>query len=308
MLMLMLAISIVSAQQSSRYFLIDDTKQREFIFNHIKCRDITYQAELFNIFYKDDSNHFTLFSALPDMVKKVTQWKEISLDTIKNNLISTNSLKKQFNEGLIQYINTNGSDQARAAFKSEWIKPIIKINNKYYTPITPTLMEHFQISENNTPFNYLNNIFPNLNQFFEINTDAVIFPLAKFEAFYQDKFKHPSFNSHYDTYDGFNTHYVYNKPIIIRGNNVQIGEKMAYSYWTLASWSIDGKNIERGIDRFNYIPGLGIVSGAFSYHFWWDNKGKINTPPASVLVNNYLENVQLMPYEINSKPFKKYKP
>ena len=41
--------------------------------------------------------------------------------------------------------------------------------------------------------------------------------------------------------------------------------KKAYKFWTLGSWTIDGDNSQRGIDRFTYMPEIGIISGAYSY-------------------------------------------
>ncbi len=295
------------AQSLTRYFLLDNTQQKNLKFNHVKCADPIYKAELFNVFYGLDSSTsavndteiFTLFTALPDYLSKKPEWKEIKLDTIGRKLISLDSLRKQFRRSYTKFKNSKGNWNDGATLKSEHIKPVVRIGSKYYSPTSPTIMEHFAVVKITNSMDYINNVFPNLNQFFEINTDAPVFPLTKFENIYKEKFKHYSFNSHEGS-DRYNTNYAYNSPVLIRGNNVQIAGKTAYKYWTLASWTIDGRNAERGIDRFAYIPGLGIVSGAYSYYFWAESDNG-----SARFLKNYLNDTQLEPYEINGKVVEK---
>jgi len=285
-------------QDRLRYFVIDSTIQKGLKFNHLKCADNRYQVELFNVFDLKNKELLTLFTALPDHKTRKPEWKEIKLDSISNKIVSIDTLTKQFEKNLSAFINSRG-EKAGWGFKDNFIKPIIRLGNKFYTPISQTLMEHFILTPHQDDKLNLTDIFPNLNQFFEININAPIFPLAKFEQIYMKQLKHPSFNSAYDTFDRFNTHYLYNSNILIRDNDTQIMGKKAYKFWTLGSWTIDGDNSQRGIDRFTYIPGIGIISGAYSYFYWYENGGKIRTLPASELVDRYLKDIQLMPYEIN---------
>ncbi|MCY1540663.1 hypothetical protein D9M68_763160 [compost metagenome] len=224
--------------------------------------------------------------------------------------MSIDTLKKEFTEAFKKFFKTQGVEGGYK-FKSTFVHPIVKIGNAYYSPSTPVLMEHFLLNMATSSTEYIANVFPNLSQFFEINTVAPIFPLAKFEDIYLKKFGHPSFNSLYDLIgDRFNSHYVYDKPILLRDENTKIDGKTAYKYWTLASWPIDGYNSERGVDRFAYIPEYGIVSGAYSLYFWAEylfgrQAPRLTKERKEQLIQNYLKDVQLMPYEINGKPVAK---
>ncbi|KQB99365.1 hypothetical protein [Pedobacter sp. Hv1] len=304
-------ITKLNAQSKIAYFLLEKGKEKGFRFNHIKCADGNYKAELFNVFFDADTNMFTLFTALPDLGYREPKWQEVKLDTIRHKLIAPDTVYNQYRAagtrfGLSYFRSGINRDLEASLMKSESIKPIIKRDGKYYTPLSPTLMEHFllvKIQADNSEMHVIN-MFPNLSQFFEINVDVPIFPLKKFEEEYTKRFNHPSFNAG-DGPDFYNAYYAYNQPILLRDKSIMINGETAYKFWTLASWKIDGKNNERGIDRFAYIPGTGIVSGAFSYHFRYNNKGQINTPPRDLLLANYLADIQLMPYEIDGKPVKK---
>lgn len=298
-IIILMTRNFATAQNVTRYFLLDSSQQKNLRFNHIKCADDMYKAELFNVFYGADTTCFTLFTALPDYRTKQPEWKEVSLDSIKSKLIPVDSLRKQLGKAHRKYIINRGNIDKGAELKSEYRKPIVKIGNKYFSPSSPTIMEHFILVKYDKPSNYIHNIFPNLNQFFEINTDAPIFPLAKFEDIYLKKFKKPSFNSGGES-ARYNEHYLYNLPILLRNENAQIMGKRAYMYWTLASWMIDGRGEERGIDRFAYIPKIGIVSGAFTYYFYSRSRYFDER-----LKKGYLEDIQMMPYEINGKPVAK---
>ncbi len=47
-----------------------------------------------------------------------------------------------------------------------------------------------------------------------------------------------------------------------------IKNEQAYQFWTFYDWSTrDGYETERGIDRFVYIPGKGIVGGSYDFYF-----------------------------------------
>ncbi|KQC01347.1 hypothetical protein [Pedobacter sp. Hv1] len=311
MLLVFATVTELNAQSKAIYFLLEKGQEKGFRFNHVKCADGNYKAELFNVFFGADTNMITLFTALPDMGYRVPKWQEIKLDTIKHKLITPDTLYKQYYTAIDRFAQSfymKGIDRETEAskFKREDIKPIIKIEGKYYTPSSPTLMEYFGLQKIDPSKSewYIFNVFPNQSQIFEINIEIPVFSLKKFEEEYQKRFNHPSFNSGSGP-DYYNWHYAYNQPILLRNNSIMINGETAYKFWTLASWMIDGKNNERGIDRFAYIPGTGIVSGAFTYHFRYSNKGQINTAPEDLLLANYLADIQLMPYEIDGKPVKK---
>ncbi len=45
-----------------------------------------------------------------------------------------------------------------------------------------------------------------------------------------------------------------------------LGKDSAYQFWTFCDWNRkDGRNLQRGIDRFVFIPGKGIVGSSFDF-------------------------------------------
>lgn len=54
-----------------------------------------------------------------------------------------------------------------------------------------------------------------------------------------------------------------------QSKKIRIGEFEAYQYWTYTDWHENtiGYEVERGIDRFVYVPDKGIVGGSFDFYF-----------------------------------------
>ena len=54
-----------------------------------------------------------------------------------------------------------------------------------------------------------------------------------------------------------------------------IKNQQAYQFWTYAPWDVsDGPNIQRGIDRFIYVPKKGIIAGSYDFYFDFHNPWK----------------------------------
>lgn len=67
----------------------------------------------------------------------------------------------------------------------------------------------------------------------------------------------------------------------------------AYQFWTFYDWSTrDGYEIERGIDRFVYVPGKGIVGGSFDFYFYF-HRQQLGLPYALFRDNILQEKVML---------------
>lgn len=55
----------------------------------------------------------------------------------------------------------------------------------------------------------------------------------------------------------------------------------SYQFWTFNDWIVmDGYNYQRGIDRFVYIPKLGIVGGSYDFYF--------ELKPRNIFTTNFL--------------------
>lgn len=67
----------------------------------------------------------------------------------------------------------------------------------------------------------------------------------------------------------------------------------AYQFWTLYDWStMDGYEIERGIDRFVYVPNKGIVGGSYDFYFYY-NREKLGLSFGVFMNNIFKERVML---------------
>ncbi|WP_223583020.1 hypothetical protein [Sphingobacterium sp. GVS05A] len=49
---------------------------------------------------------------------------------------------------------------------------------------------------------------------------------------------------------------------------------LAYQFWTYTNWHAHAHEYEfdRGIDRFVYLPGKGIIGGSFDFYFYFHRK------------------------------------
>jgi hypothetical protein len=47
-----------------------------------------------------------------------------------------------------------------------------------------------------------------------------------------------------------------------------------YQFWTFIDWTAPDSSyyIERGIDRFVYLQGKGIIGGSFDFYFYFNRK------------------------------------
>lgn len=201
--------------------------------------------QMYNIFIGEED--LLLFSVLPPF-DDLGHWEEITIGSTDLTDIST------FKETIEQKIK-NG---ARLP-KSMSLALVKQIDGRFYAS-RQCLFEHFRIREYhealNTPAGTINIARPRISQNEMKAAYAKLFPGATF----------PSFS---------------NKSALIK-DQALIGEYLAkvvhvdgqkaYLFWVFDDWNVvDGPNVHRGIDRFIYAPGLGIVGGSYDFHFAFSN-------------------------------------
>lgn len=61
----------------------------------------------------------------------------------------------------------------------------------------------------------------------------------------------------------------------------------AYQFWTYTDWHEDYRSYEynRGIDRFVYIPGKGIIGGSYDFYFFKHRK------ELNLTISKFIENM-----------------
>lgn len=212
--------------------------------------------KIFNYYLAKDK--IILFSVFANRKSK-NLWQLLDSSRIKN--IESG---RQLNDIYINAIN-----QARyrpydvlGNIKRQDIIPIVSIDGKYYMPAGFWLVEFFLVSQKAT-------VYPNENAPCIINIASEPITLKA----YTDKLKeiNTGYRSHFT-----NPFYFYSPssvfthtPSIFRSFDTKFNKQHVYRFYTLNNSMIiaDTYNFIRGIDRFAYIPGKGIVGGSFDFYF-----------------------------------------
>ncbi|WP_313261985.1 hypothetical protein [Sphingobacterium sp.] len=272
-----------------KYFLVD-SNDNKYNINHFTIRtdslyDISKEIELFNIFPTISKKRFDgqqqdkdliLFSVLPDF-KSNSNWEQIDLDSIKVGMINFSELKRILMKSTFQIFNGKYPDKTK--FFNEY-KVIVYRDGKYLTPKN-CLLQFFAIRNRPT---YFNSLFGTIN----INEELVtVKNMLNFYISQRRKSDFPleSFLNDYSVFDRIRDRKEF------LSKNLKIGNYDAYQFWTYTDWPEKHlPNIERGIDRFIFIPNLGIVGGSFDFYFAY-HSNEIGLNWSKFLTNIYEEKV-----------------
>lgn len=236
------------------------------------------EIELYNLKYE---NNLILFSVLP--AKSKQNWIEVDKERINENAIRFPSLKQLAEDGFKEYKNSGG--YTSSFIKRQDIKLVIKKDNKYFVAEN-SLFEYFKIIEQ--PL-----VFPNLMGNGYINIKSPIFSVKEFEDRYKAAYKENSPNTlHGSSIGATNLFRPLYKPLLFHSGTFKLFDYEVYKFWQFTDWPInDGPDYARGIDRFIYVPELGIIGGSFDAWF-------ISTSNDD-LYNHYINEDVLMPGSIN---------
>lgn len=253
-LILFLAISInaqiyVDIENLNSKFAI-----KKYTLNTKDIYSLDKQIEIYNVFV--GKSNILLFSVFPNLESTKNTWSEIEHFKIKDSLISS----EKFPGIVSEWLEDNTPD--KKTFKYTLVK---KENNKYYASDL-CLTELFTIS----PL-----VLPMISKYGSINileNEVSILDMMKSfqrqipgEEFIMDLSSHRvKILDH--------SYQIRN----YRSKDYLINNERAYQFWTFDGWWMqDGYNEHRGIDRFLYIPGKGIIGG--SYDFYFNHKPKISS-------------------------------
>ncbi|WP_223583031.1 hypothetical protein [Sphingobacterium sp. GVS05A] len=231
-------------------------------------------VECFNILYdgypsdkralkKDYDQNLILFSVLPNVEGGLT-WKEVAMDSIQKSIIPFGSLNRLFEAHTYSLFFEKYDGKTK--FLNDY-KIIVKRNGKFYVP-TFCLLQFYAIRNRSEIFT---------SPFGTINTYLNDLPILEMEKIYKDRYPYSDFplfgigESPYrlQSFDRLRDRREYlSKKIHLKNNDT------AFQFWTFTNWYEHPQNYEteRGIDRFVYLPGKGIIGGSFDFYFYFHRK------------------------------------
>jgi|GEM_PF-779119 len=179
-------------------------------------------------------------------------WKPVDYQQIKDDVLTKDRLLS---------ICLDWAEQNLPEKKTMQYKLLRKYKGKYYVA-QMMLTELFEIGEAEKPF---------ISPYGTINIKETKVSIAESEKSFQRQFPELSFPL--DFRNSYRTKSV-PVPYLVKfylSKEYEIHGEKAYQFWTLDDWwHIDGYNEYRGIDRFVYIPGKGIVGGSYDFYFEYE--------------------------------------
>ncbi|MET3503061.1 hypothetical protein ABIC45_004698 [Mucilaginibacter rubeus] len=130
---------------------------------------------------------------------------------------------------------------------------ILKKNDGYYCNATDCFTEFLTVgdSANKQPAG------------FRLNLNAKMRSTAEYESAYYRA--NGAFSSNYNKYDSETSLGVEGGPMLNLSYIISDKGKKAYKFWLLDSWIQDGVSYYRGMDRFVFEPGIGIIGAAYEF-------------------------------------------
>ncbi|KIO76787.1 hypothetical protein TH53_12745 [Pedobacter lusitanus] len=168
------------------------------------------------------------------------------------------------------------------------IKVVINRDGKYYVS-NYCITEFFKIVNQELIFpNEMGNVF--------INIKSPTYSVSEYETKYKHIYNEYSPNALLtkSASGSSSLKQPLERPLNFLSSKLYVGNYTAYKFWQFSDWRIaDGTNSRRGIDRFLYVPEIGIIGGSFD--FWFSQLG-IST---NEIMKNYLSEVIILPISIN---------
>ena len=262
----------------TEYFMLDSAT-KNYTINHYKLSTsglykVNETIELFNVTFnihpgdtskagsKKEEN-LVLFSVLPDLEGK-EMWKEVSLDTLQTSILPFGKIRRLFEYNSMSNFVEKYGDTTK--YLNDY-KIIVKKGDKFFIP-NICLLQFYAIR--NRP-----EIFA--NPFGTINSELNPISILEFEKSFKKSYPKKIFplyemaESRYgkDGFDRIRDRREYlSKTIKLKDDS------HAYQFWTFTDWHEHRHQFEvdRGIDRFVYLPGKGIIGGSFDFYFYFHRK------------------------------------
>ncbi|RQO71657.1 hypothetical protein DBR43_10420 [Pedobacter sp. KBW06] len=264
-----------------KYFVLDldskDYKVVDISLHANKAYGKSIDIELYNLRY--DKNTLILFSILPTVSKE--NWSAVNVKDLKAQIIDFRQLKLLFEDGFKMFLNSSGYDSDH--LKRQDIILIIKKGDKYFRSEN-CITEYFKMIEQPV-------LFPNLMGNIYINTKSPDLSVKAFETRHKEIYKDFSVNAitSKNQTGSSSLKRPLERPLTFFSGSLEILGYKCYKFWQFTDWRVaDGLNLRRGIDRFLYVPELGIIGGSFDS--WFE-------PMVSqtVIFDHYMNEVLIIP-------------
>lgn len=244
-----------------KYFLLDSLKEnflvKEYTLKTKELYKVDREVKVYNVFLS--KNNILLLSVLPNLDSQ-DSWTAINTQDFVDKVLSKNEILNLATD----WIDDNNPDKKTLNYNL-----IKKENDKYYISNT-CLIEIFCLRDYKYPFS---------SHYGVINLNEKKVSIKEMQKAFLQQFPSEDFimdvrnNNRIKNVDH---QYLFKNYI---SKKYKIKNQYAYQFWKFDGWWItDGYNYQRGIDRFVYIPSMGIVGG--SYDFYFELKPKISS-------NNY---------------------
>lgn len=257
---------------------------------YMKPEKIGLEIDIYNFLYK---RYLVVFSVMPSRKNLAPVWNKIDLETIKDQIINADELKALT-------INRTGRYPAKGATMENNLKYfnyalLVKKKDGWYCSSTDCFTEFFEITND-----------PSIekNKSFQINLAAQQLSIAEYESTYKRK-HHGDYSNNPKTMVGGINEDVANGDLLYNSYTKTINGQKRYQFWLLSQWVQDGKSPKRGMDRFVFVPGTGVVSASYDFFMpeiidgWYEVlEKKFNVPPSDehVIHDGYNPDMNLANY------------
>ncbi|KUG13995.1 hypothetical protein AMC91_01715 [Elizabethkingia miricola] len=270
----MLCFYMISAQ---KYILLDslETKPKEYTLKTKELYGIDKKITIYNVF--SSSNMIVLFTVLPQYEAKIYKTENTDYEKLAN-IIGTTKIEKQKKEDInwekVDYDKIK--DKVKEVWNiesdmtSEWGWDITPEKKTFEYQVVKKIGENYYAAKNclTEVFNIESPKYPIITSYGTMNITEPKVTIKEMQEAFKKQYPKDTFpldiweKSQSRGGDGVYTVRNYlSREYKIKNDN-------AYQFWTLDSWwSIHGDNRHRGIDRFVYIPGKGIVGGSYDFYF-----------------------------------------
>lgn len=242
--------------QEKKYVMLDMLDSlyqvNRYTLNTSELYGVDETIELYNV----HANGLILFSVLPDFTQE-SNWSEVALTDIRDQV---------FDERTFRYRAGDHMSSESSKDKKTHLYSLVKRENGKYFKSNFCLTESFFTDDYPSLFNV---------PFVTINTQQDVLTIRKMMDIYWEALnipEHWSFPLDVRRLGG--TLMLPNRRLLQReylSNQLKVKGERAYQFWTFTDWNThDGYNLHRGIDRFIYIPGKGIVGGSYDFYFLFE--------------------------------------
>ena len=235
---------------SQNYLSLDSLKANYkvnlYTLNTQKLYGFNKTIEMYNVF--TTKNSLLLLSVLPNLENE-NNWEEIDYNVISGKILTIAKLENK----LSSWLEYNVPENKTLEYK------LLKKDGKKYYITNMCLFEFFKIATYSPPI---------ISAYGTINIADNKVSIKEMEASFKKIVPKQTFPL--DIRSGewvkivdnaYSVRNYLSKEYFIKNNKI-------YQFWTLDGWwTIDGYDEHRGIDRFAYIPGKGIVGGSYDFYF-----------------------------------------